>query len=74
MRGASDMAFTISRTYSVFNAPSGPYNEYLAAQAKARGLGFVIIPLKLGVFRSTYHITLQGDAEKIKRYMVEVFN
>lgn len=56
-----------SQEYTVFNAPSHTYLPYLLQQARLRGLACTIMTLKLGTFRSRYHITLRGDHESFEK-------
>lgn len=62
----------VSKSYSVFNASTGPYNDYLEAWAKAMGLGCSIITLRLGYFKSTYHMTIRGNPAKVQQFFLEV--
>lgn len=62
----------VSRTYSVFNASTGPYNRYLESWAEAMGLRCSIITLRLGIFRSTYHMTVRGNPAKVQQFFMQV--
>jgi hypothetical protein len=62
----------VSKTYTLFNASTGPYNRYLKAWAEEMGLGCSIITLRLGNFRSTYHMTIRGEPATVQQYFLQV--